>query len=386
VGGFVLNWYLLAPALQRYSHRHGALTVTDVIAGAARGRGERWVRRVAATIVVVSLTGYIASQFQGAGKTFAETFGLRSDASIVLGGGIVLAYTLLGGFWAVSRTDALQGLVMAAAACLLPVAALAAVGGPAALADGMRALPGFTDPFGNASASSGLGFVVGILGIGLGYPGQPHVVNRFMALRQGGTALRTARRVAIGWAVVVYAGMLLLGWCGRLLTGDVSDSESIFIRLAGDLFPPVVSGVLLAAVLSAIMSTADSQLLVAASSLTHDVGRGRPETLLQRSRLIVFLLTVAGVLAAIWGSQEIFHRVLFAWNALGAAFGPALLVTVLRGPLSTSRALLSMLAGFSLSVLFYSIPATSGSAIERWVPYVAAAVPLIGGGRPSSEE
>lgn len=376
VGGFVFNWYILAPALQRLSHRTRALTVTEILTGPPGQPLRRVVSTVASLIVLLSLCVYVASQFQGAGKAFSETFGFSITTSILIGGGVVIFYTLIGGFWAVSLTDTLQGLVMAASAFFLPLAALIAVGGPLELVEQLSAVPvaGFLSLTGNLPWAAGLGFVFGLLGIGLGYPGQPHVVNRFMALREGPDSVRRARRIAITWAVVVYSGMLLLGLCGRVLFPDLADREVVFFTTAYQLFPPYVAGVLIAGVLSAIMSTADSQLLVAASSVTHDLewGGSSGETLLKRSRLVVFLISLGALTAALFGSQEIFSPVLFAWTAMGAAFGPLLVLTVLRGPVPAGRSLGAMLAGFVLSVLAYSFPETQGTVVERVIPFVAA--------------
>ena len=383
VGGFALNWYVLAPGLQRRARDSGALTVTGLLAGDERTRLGTAIRWTASLIVLVSLGFYVCSQLQGAGKAFETTFGLGRVPSVLTGAGIVLLYTLLGGFWAVSLTDTLQGLLMAAAALALPLTALDAVGGPTALVDGLAAVDGadflsLTRGFGPAA---GIGFVLGLLGIGLGYPGQPHVVNRFMALRDdGGRALRSGRRIAMAWAVVVYAGMLLLGLCGRVLMPDLPDGEALFVTLTNELLHPVAAGVVLAAVLSAIMSTADSQLLVAGSAVTHDLRLGGRShgSMLRRSRLVVLGLMLAASAAAVTTDASIFNRVLFAWGAMGAAFGPVLLVTVLRGTVSPPRTLLAMIVGAGLSVTaFYALPAAEWKAAERVLPFAAAFAVLL---------
>ncbi len=376
VGGFLLNWLVVAAPLRSWSHATGALTVTEVLAGPATRPGHRPIATAASLIVLLSMGTYVASQFQGAAKTFSETFGLSLTHSILLGSGIVILYPLLGGFWAVSITDTLQGMVMAAASLLLPAAALIAVGGPAGLAEALPRVPedGYLSLTRHLPPAAALGFIFGLLGIGIGYPGQPHVVNRFMALRQGQGEMVRARAIAIGWAVAVYAGMLLLGLCGRVLFPELDDREVVFLTATQGLFPPLVAGVLIAAVLSAIMSTADSQLLVAGSAVTHDLqlGGGSSRSLLFRSRVVVLLLSLGAVLGALYGSQEIFSQVLFAWSAMGSAFGPLLLVTVLSGRVSPKATLAAMLAGFTLSVMAYSIPETRGGAIERILPFVVA--------------
>lgn len=368
VGGFMFNWLWLAPALYRRSRMTGALTVTDLVAG-----GHRTVARLASLIILVSLCTYVAAQFQGAGKAFHETFGWSVDNSILLGSAIVVFYTLLGGFWAVSLTDTVQGLLMAATAVVLPTAAVMAAVSEVGVEGLLANVPdGYASLTRNLAPAAALGFIAGTLGIGLGYPGQPHVVNRLMALRSA-DAIRPARIIALTWAIVVYSGMLVLGWAGRVLLPDLGDNEVIFVAATHRLFPPVVAGIMLAAVLSAIMSTADSQLLVAASAVTHDLD-GTHAAPLRRSRLTIVVLSLCAVVAALYGPSAIFDRVLFAWSAMGAAFGPLLLVTVQRGVVAPGRAFMSMASGFALSVVAYSVADTRGTAVERIVPFVVAGI------------
>ena len=386
VGGFVINWYLLAPGVRAMTTRTGALTTTELVAGEHGAPLHRTIRRVGAGIVVVSLGFYVCSQFQAAGKTFEKTFPdhLSLEASVAIGGGIVVIYTLVGGFWAVSLTDTLQGLLMALTAIIVPVAALVEVGGPGALITSLQGIEvqGYLDPM-SGGPSAGLGFVFGILGIGLGYPGQAHVVNRLMALRGHNTELRQAQRIAVAWAVVVYTGMILLGLCGRVIWDSLPDNESVFIHATNNLFSPVVSGVMIAAVLSAIMSTADSQLLVVGSSVAHDMrsGGGDPRTALTRSRLAVLAVSVLAMIAAMDPEATIFNRVLFAWGAVGAAFGPVLLVSALGRRLPRPGfTLASMISGATLSIAaYYAFPDNADKWIERVIPYlVSGGIAVVG--------
>jgi len=217
--------------------------------------------------------------------------------------------------------------------------------------------------------------VLGFLGIGLGYPGQPHVVNRFMALRDD-RAVRIGRRVAMTWAVVVYAGMIVLGLCCRALTDlELRDGEKVFIAAANQLLAPVLAGVMIAAVLSAIMSTADSQLLVAASAVSHDLRRHKNahHDTLRASRLTVLALSAGAVVAALYSTEKVFSSVLFAWTAMGAAFGPLLLLTVWRGAVPPVATLLAMITGFASAVVAYLLPLAHDQLwIERVVPFVLA--------------
>lgn len=375
VGGFVINWFFLGPGLRRLSAREESLTVSEVLAGPPGSPLRKTIGRLCSIIILLSLATYVATQFQGAGKTFSEIFGLNKVESILIGASIVVIYTMLGGFWAVSLTDSLQGFLMMATSVALPIAALYAVGGPSGLWDGMLEVdaPGFTSLLGQAGGAVGVGFVLGLLGIGLGYPGQPHVVNRFMAIKDE-KAMTQGRIIAMAWGVIVYSGMLIVGWCGRVLFPALQDKEVVFLTTTTELFHPVVAGVMIAAVVSAIMSTADSQLLVLVSSLTHDLDLDGDSgiDLVKRSRLVILVVSACSVLAAIYGPKEIFGFVLFAWTAMGAAFGPLLLITVLKGRVKPRPTVAALLTGFSLSVLAYSFPATKGGVIERVCPWLIA--------------
>ncbi len=375
LSGFLINWLFVAPRLMRESNASGAITLTEFLAGSVEERRRPAVLRLGSGIILFSFMFYIAAQFQAAGAAFASTFGMNLVVAVLIGAGVIVLYTLLGGFWAVSVTDTVQGLVMAGTALFLPAVALAAAGGPGPLIQGLAALDGqgIQPP---AAGIAGLGFVLGILGIGLGYPGQPHVVNRFMALRDE-QALRRARVIAIGWAVVIYSGMLLLGLAGRVLYFGLVDSEQILFEVANRLISPVAAGITIAAVLSAIMSTADSQLLVAASSVTHDLPGARlaGRQTLARSRWVVAALSAVAVSLAVGIPDSIFSRVLFAWAAIGSAFGPPLVLVLLGFRLSGRGLFRAMLAGFSLTVLFHWLPdlPAPGDAVERLVPLAASA-------------
>lgn len=382
VGGFVLNWVWVAPRLQRLSREENAVTLSEFIAPATIGGMRQLILRAAALIIVFCFVFYVASQFEAAGKAFESVFGLSKRNSILIGAGIVMVYTLLGGFWAVSVTDSLQGLLMAAAGIIVPVTALIAVGGFEPLMNGLGELGNAGSPLGNGSlgAFTGLFFVLGLFGIGIGYPGQPHVVNRYMALRDE-RSLKRGRIIALSWAVLVYSGMLLLGLCSRVLFADIGDSEQALFHAAAMLLPAVVAGVILAAVLSAIMSTADSQLLVASSAISYDwqIASHRERTGLAGSRTtVVAVVILATILALVWRA-DIFSRVLFAWSAAGSAFGPVLIMRLLGRTVSPRGTLFAMLTGFGLTVVISWFPDMPGDFAERILPFVAAMTIAIAG-------
>lgn len=383
VGGFLINWIWIAPRLQKLAHEEGAVTLSAVVAPAGLGDKRRVVLRAAAAIIVFCFVFYVASQFEAAGKAFESTFSLSKQTSILIGAGIVLAYTLLGGFWAVSVTDSVQGILMFVAAIVLPAVALIAVGGLDALFVGLSAMNTAGSPTASLSSVMVVLFVLGLLGIGIGYPGQPHVVNRFMALKDE-KSLQQGRIIALTWAVIVYSGMLTLGFSARVLFADLGDSEQVLFKAASELLPPVVAGVMLAAVLSAIMSTADSQLLVASSAISYDwnLADDKIESGLSKSRMtVIVVLILATILALVWRA-DIFSRVLFAWSSLGSAFGPILVMRLIGRSVSAQGTLVAMLSGFGLTVLISWFPDMPGDFAERIVPFSVALAVAAGSSRP----
>ncbi len=374
VGGYVFNWLWLAPRIRELGNHTNAITLTELLAGKSP-----WTRAIAiasSMTVVFSFAFYIAAQFQAAGGTFSSSFGMSIESAMLTGTVIILIYTMLGGFWAVSVTDTLQGLLMAVVAIILPLAALWEVGGPNALLTSLSG--GFNAEQLSLSGSfygwAGFAFVVGMLGIGLGNPGQPHVVNRFMAIRDD-RAMALGKVIGIAWPSLVYGGMLLLGLCARVLIPVSADNEQVLFEVTNLLFHPIAAGVIVAAVLSAIMSTADSQLLVAASSLSYDLKQQTDAKKgLVISRLTVVVMCVVSLSIALFAPEAIFTRVLFAWAAIGAAFGPLLIVLLLGYQVKGQYRFLAILTGFSLTVIFSWMENTPGDIVERLVPFALAFV------------
>ncbi len=370
VAGFLINWLWVAPRLMPAARASGSVTLPEFIAG--DGGHATLILRVCSVVIVFSFFFYVAAQFQAAGEAFASNFQLPMQASIAIGAAVVLVYTLLGGFWAVSVTDTLQGLLMALTAVVLPVAAFVAVGGYGGLLAGLAATqdPVVLSPTGKHAGIAAVGFVLGTLGIGLGYPGQPHVVNRFMALRDE-RALQQAKVIAIGWALLVYAGMLSLGLCARVLVAAPVSGEAVFFTMTNQLFSPVLAGIMVAAVLSAIMSTADSQLLVAASSVAYDWRRksSRADLKLGQTRIAVAALSLGAMLLAMFAPDTIFNRVLFAWHAVGSAFGPVLLLRLAGIRLHSGFVLAAIVTGFSATVALHWVQDTPGDVAERLLPF-----------------
>lgn len=364
--GFVINWCWVAPRLMKASRDDGSLTLISFLADEVSGRWRLPIRRVGAMIVVFSFVFYVAAQFQAAGTAFSSSLGMDANEAIVVGAVVVLAYVLLGGFWAVSVTDALQGLLMAFTAVLLPIVCVFTVDLNVVMSD----LFSDGQSWVTGTGIAGVGFVIGLLGIGLGYPGQPHVVNRFMALKDRRN-LRNGRIIALSWATVLYCGMLITGWYARAVVGTLDNSEAALLEVSQQLLPPVIAGVMIAAVLSAIMSTADSQLHVAGAAVSHDFNRDSTSTL-SETRITVAVVTLVALLLALFAPQDIFSRVLFAWHAIGSALGPALVIRLSGRRIAGSWLLTAMLAGFFLTVIAHLLPNTPGDIAERYLPLIVS--------------
>lgn len=381
VVGCVVAWLWIAPRLMRYTRARGQITLTGFLADDPQvdhPTSHQGIRLLASMVILLSFVFYIAAQFQGAATTFSSAFDTPLAESLILGAAIITIYTFMGGFWAASITDTLQGGLMLIAALLLPTVAFMSIGSWQDILESELFSQQALSLSGQNTGLAALGFVVGNLAIGIGALGQPHLLNRYMALRDE-RALKQAQVLSIGWFSIVFFSMFTLGLLGKILIPELQEPETLFFQLSTQLFPPVVAAVLLAAVLSAIMSTADSMLLVVASTISHDLRLQRliPHRELLLSRLSMLMVAVFAVLIALYLPATIFERVLFAWVAIGSAFGPTILVRLAGVQLSPAAVLRSIATGFFLAVLLSLLPNTAGDWAERLIPFTAATLILV---------
>jgi sodium/proline symporter len=357
--GTYCNWRLIASRLRTYSLAAGnSLTLPEFLAQRFHDR-RHTLRVVAATFILVFFLFYTSAGLVAGGKLFNAVFGLPYTWAVIAGAVAVMSYTLVGGFLAVCWTDLVQGLLMLVALLAVPVGAIRYLGGWEATLT--RIDPALLHLFITASGEPlGVIAILSLLGWGLGYFGQPHIQARFMAIHSL-KAVPQARRIAIGWVTLTLSGALLVGLTGiPFLTFPLAgaDSEKIFIEMVSTLFHPLPAGILLAAILAAIMSTADSQLLVCSAVLTDDFYKA----LLRRKAGVQELVyvgraTVAGIaslalLIALEPENRVLELVAYAWAGLGAAFGPTLLLALYWKRMTRQGALAGIVAG-GVTVLFW---------------------------------
>jgi sodium/proline symporter len=357
---FLFNWLVIANRLRHFAREQDAITLPDVLAARFSGKHALVIRGLAVIIILSMLSAYVAAQFNAAGKMFDSLLGWPYQGGVLAGTAIVLIYTISGGFRAVAWTDVIQALFMVGAMVILPLVLLVELGGVEAFWQQLNALEDaatLTHPLANKAGMALVGFLAVWLGIPLGYCGQPHVLVRFMATRDA-AAVRRGAFISTTWVFLLFAGAVMLGVLARAYYGTLADPEMVLPLVATELLPGVISGVMIAAVLAAICSTADSQLLVSASAISHDLyirllGRHPDNRIIVRfNRLAVLLVGLTGMLVALGEVRVIFDFVLYAWAGLGAAFGPALILILLWRRTSASGVIAGMAVGFVTAIVW----------------------------------
>lgn len=347
------SWKIVAPRLRSYTQVAGnAITVPSFLGNRLRDQ-TRSVRIVAGIIIFVFFTFYVSSGMVAGGTFFESAFGMHYHLGMVIVAAVVVLYTLVGGFLAVSWTDMVQGLMMLIALIAVPIVGVFVLGGFGALADGVNAVnPDFLSPFGSATFVG----VISSLAWGLGYFGQPHIIVRYMALRSPAEA-KQARRIGIGWMALSVVGAggtaivgIALNHAGIIHIGE-GQHESVFIISSQTLFPSLIAGFMLAAILAAIMSTISSQLLVTSSAVVEDIinakgarSRDTADSVII-GRIAVLAVSVLAAIFAWYKTDSILNLVAFAWAGFGAAFGPIVLLALYYRKLTWQGALAGMVTG-----------------------------------------
>lgn len=362
VAGAWLNYLLVAPRLRVYTEKaNDAITIPDYFSNRFNDKSNM-LRVVSAIVIVVFFTLYTSSGVVAGGKLFESSFGLTYETGLYITTGVVVLYTLFGGFLAVSLTDFVQGCIMFIALILVPTVTYSLLEQP--LESTLNSL--------NPDMLSwlGVGSVIGIISAmawGLGYFGQPHIIVRFMSVRDV-KEMPKARRIGMSWMVVAALGAVGTGIFGAAYAFEnnitVDDPETIFLILSQLLFHPLIAGFLLAAILAAIMSTISSQLLVSSSSLTGDFYKvflrkeaSQTEQVLV-GRISVVIVALCAIYLAYDRDSSILDLVSNAWAGFGAAFGPLILFSLYWKRMNFAGALAGMLVGASTVLIWIYAPIT----------------------------
>ena len=352
--GAGLNWIFVAPRLRQYTQIAGnSITVPSFFGNRLHDR-TNILRIAAGLIILVFFTFYVSSGMVAGGVFFQSMFGGPYLVGMLLVGGVTIVYTLFGEFLGASYTDVVQGLIMLVSLLVVPITAMFVVGGPAAMFDSVREV----DPSFGSLVSGGTW--VGILSAvawGLGYFGQPHIIVRFMALRSSRDA-KYGTVVGMTWMILCVGGAVFTAMAGLayfqqnqdVQITDATNGESVFLDLAQILFHPLIAGILLAAVLAAIMSTVSSQLIVTTSALVEDIVGGVGVKLgdvakLWGGRIGVLVVSVIAVVLALDPDSSVLALVAFAWAGFGSAFGPIVLLSLFWRRLTMAGAAVGMVAG-----------------------------------------
>ncbi|GKU83546.1 sodium:proline symporter [Niallia sp. NCCP-28] len=368
--GAYLNWLYVAPRLRTFTeHANNSMTIPAYLENRF-GDKSNLLRLTSGLVIIVFFTFYVSSGMVSGGVLFQTTFNLDYKVGLWIIAAVVIAYTLFGGFLAVTWTDFVQGLIMVIALVLVPAVTIMEIGGIGPAFNEIKGIdPKLFDIF---KGTSVLG-IISLLAWGLGYFGQPHIIVRFMAISSV-KEIKKARRIGMSWMIFSVGGAMFTGFIGLAYYSkqglNLSDPETVFIKLSEILFHPLITGFLLAALLAAVMSTISSQLLVTASSLTEDVYKtffrrsATDKELILISRFAVLAVAAVSVILAFDKNGTILSLVGYAWAGFGASFGPVILLSLYWKRMNKWGALAGIIGGATTVIIWANIPILVTSLYE----------------------
>ncbi|MCQ2060459.1 MAG: sodium/proline symporter PutP [Fibrobacter sp.] len=368
--GTYFNWKIVGRRLRKYSHVCGdSITLPDFLSN--RFRDNKGIIRIIASIFILAFfLFYTVSGFVACAKLFGTIFNMDYTTGLILGAVVVVSYTFMGGFFAVCWTDFIQASMMLLAVIIVPVMIMVGSGGFASTMDAVNAQnPYLMSLFTNATTGKAIGLIslISSLAWGLGYFGMPHILVRFMSIKNA-EEIKHSRRIAMTWVIVCLGAVIMIALLGRYYVEvnhiSVTDPERIFMILCQSLCHPAVAAILMAAILAAIMSTADSQLLVSASAFSNDLYKNifrknaSNKEVMWVSRIIVAVIAIVAVIVAMQGAPSadgvkqgksfldvVMSLVSFAWGGFGATFGPIVLLALFWKRTTLAGAISGMLVG-----------------------------------------
>lgn len=400
--GAYLNWMFVAPRLRSYTEvAKNSITIPSFFENRLHDN-TRTLRLVSGVIVLVFFVFYVSSMMVAGGEFFNIAFDTPYITGMLIVSGVTLVYTLIGGFLGASLTDVVQGALMMLALLIVPIVALIAVGGPSATLEGIREVDPSRLSFFGEGGLTGATLILVISGLawGLGYFGQPHIIIRFMAMRDAAGA-KSARRIGISWMAISLIGAVVTGLIGVAYFHrenlELGNSEHVVLVMSQLLLHPLIVGFIFAAVLAAIMSTVSSQLLVSSSAFVEDIfgifGKKVSEkALLNMGRAAVLVVAVIAGLLSIDPADTILDLVGFAWAGFGASFGPAILLALFWKRLTNWGALAGMVVGAATVFIWSSFgPEIFGANLYELVPgfilnVIVAVVVSLATYKPNAEQ
>ncbi|WP_247731388.1 sodium/proline symporter [Halovivax limisalsi] len=362
IAGTAFNWFFLSKRMRRYSGHLESVTVLDFLE--KRVRDDLGIIKLVGSVsLVLFYTISTSGEFIGSGKILNAVFGYDFFTGVLIGGVLVLVYTLVGGFIAVSYTDVLQALIMIVAVVLLPVVAFVGIGSVAGGLTELQQVSGASP--GLLGGSSGvlaiIGFFAGTIGIGFGYPGQPHITVRYMSIDDHRN-LRRASLIGMVWVIFATYGAIFLGWAAGAYLGGVENTDQVMPLLADELLPGWLVGILMAGAIAGMMSTSDSKFLVATNAVSYNLYKrfvnedASDRTVLWVSRIVMAAIVVAAIALA-RPSGVVFTVILGGWAGIGASFGPLLIASLYWKRLNKWGAYAGMIVGMATVAiwLFFDI-------------------------------
>ncbi len=358
----IINWIFFAKPIRRLSEILNSLTVPDFLS--ARYKDDSNIMRIISIVVMtVFQTVYICAQFVAFGVLFEVVLGIDFSIGVIAGGIITILYTVVGGFFAVTVTDFIQGLLMASAFVVLPIAGILKIGGFNELGYTLTEAMGsdFLKPFFGSPVLTLVGIVaiISYLFIGVGFNGAPHVLIRYMALRNT-RDVKMIALIGIVWMMVAYYGAVFIGLAGLSLFPGIENPEQIFPLMAMELLPWWLAGIIIAAALSALMSSIDSMLLIASSSISEDLwnkvfykGKLSDKKTILVSQISTIVLGVISIIIALNPLDSVFWLAVFAWAGLATCFGPPIILSLFWKNVTKWGAISGMIVGPMVTIIWY---------------------------------
>lgn len=398
--GIILSWFVIAKDLRVQTEKYDSITLPNFFLEKTGGKSKA-IPFVSMIIIIFFFTFYLAAQFNGAGKVLNVTFGIEHFTGVLIGTIIIIFYTMMGGFFAVAWTDLIQGIIMLATLIILPIAGLIEMADQSTTLSAAlnKANTAYIPVFGHnfliidwieivnknfiSLAGGKTGWAMGAVIIsglswGLGYFGQPHLLTRFMSIRTA-KEIKFSRRIAIIWAIPAFTGAFAIGFVGLSLYGRIfADPEFLMPFVATKLLPSWVAGIFISGAVAAMMSTADSQLLVITSTVVEDFyhkslnKKVSQKKLLNLSRIVTVSIGIFGFILAITSSKLIISMVSYAWSGLGSSFGPPLLLMLKWKKTTHQGVLAGMLTGTLTTIIWSEISVLDNFISVRFVSFVLA--------------